>query len=611
MRKKITKYLYVFLLLFVSSWVGAQCDIEGQVVEPLNDPACGKMILSYESYTLLVPVNDTLLADYQVNDKINFSFVVDAQQTQPCTAGPPIELTCLNLLPAPSEDCNAEFIHSVNFDDPTSPQVFFVPANFDDALSYTWDFGNGINDNEAISMHVFDGQGYYEVCLTVSDTDCEATYCETLDLHACHASFAYTSDNGVVAFTNLSSGSYTEWQWEMGDGNVFSNIVPTTYDYDAVNIYNVCLTVWNNNGCSNQFCDYVYSGSGDICDFAPCVYPGDANTDGTSNVYDLLPIGVGYGTEGPPRQMDDLSLAFDWSPQFAPDWGLQTINDIDFKHLDCNGDGEVDEDDVAAIKANYSTPTDMFMVQAPGSPTFWLDFEWDTILINDETPAIIELEADLMAGSPNLPIQDLNGFALQLHFDDEMVVADGILVDYNDNSFFGNSNDIIWLQKNREDDGGEFDLGFTRKADETVGFGRIATLKFIIIGDVIARETETEFMVTLEDVVAVNKDGALLTIGEIEPAIVHVVNKTTPTHNEWLNSQVHVFPNPASDKIYVRTEGLQTESAKVFNALGQLIEAFPTATNAFDFDVTGWEKGVYLVQLKTDQGIANKRIVVQ
>ena len=602
---------YLIALLFTGSWAGAQCDFEGQVVEPSNDPSCGKMILSYESYTLLVPTSDSMLADFAVNEQISFSYIVDAQQTQTCTAGPPVELTCVDLLPLPSEDCNAEFYYTANFDEPTHPQVFFLPLNFDDALEYVWDFGDGMVNNEAVTSHVFDGQGFYEVCLSVSDANCGATRCETLDLHACHAAFSYESDNGIVEFTNLSSGNYSEWKWEMGDGNELSNINPPTYDYSDVNIYTVCLTVWNNNGCSNKFCDYVYSGSGDICEFATCVYPGDTNTDGTANVYDLLPIGVGYGMEGPPRQLDDVTLALDWSAQFAPDWGLETINGNDFKHLDCNGDGEVGEDDVAAIKANYSTPTDMFMVQAAGSPTFWLDFEWDTILIDDNTPAIIELEADLMAGSSDLPIQDLNGFALQLHFDDEMIIADGILVDYNDNSFFGNSNDIIWLQKNREDDGGEFDLGFTRKSNEVNGFGRIATLKFIIIGDVIARETETEFMVTLEDVIAVNKEGALLTIGELEPAIVHVVNKSTPTHAEWLNSQIHVFPNPATDKIFVRTEGLQPESAKVFNALGQIIQELPTASHAFELDVSSWEKGVYLVQVKTDQGVANKRIVIQ
>ena len=100
--------------------------------------------------------------------------------------------------------------------------------------------------------------------------------------------------------------------------------------------------------------------SDDICEFATCVYPGDTNADGAANVYDLLPIGVGYGMEGPPRQINNVELGLDWSAQYSPDWGVETISGQDFKHLDCNGDGEVTNEDAEVIGANYAAPADMF-----------------------------------------------------------------------------------------------------------------------------------------------------------------------------------------------------------------------------------------------------------
>ena len=610
MRKTIFFILY-FTLLYTSNWVGAQCDQIGQVVQPSNGSNCGKLILSYTTWDLLVPTNADMLNGVEVNDEIFFSYLVDTLQLPSCNVGPAVLLNCVNAVGPPAQDCSAEFGFADNFNK-TAPTVSFQPTTIVTA-DYFWDFGDGTSSSGHTVTHIFPAQGFYDVCLTVSGGICStnAVLCQTIDLHECHAEFYHESENGMVNFTNLSSGNYTGWEWTLGNGYALQNADPGSYDYGAISIYTVCLTVWNNNGCTSKFCDYVYSGPGDICEFAACVYPGDTNTDGAANVYDLLPIGVGYGTQGPPRQLDDVAFALDWSAQYAPDWGQETVNGNDFKHLDCNGDGKIDAEDAIGIEANYAAPGNVFMVQSPGSPTFWLDFEWDTILIDDNTPALITLEADLMAGTSDHPMENLNGFAMQLHYPEDMVVLDGITADYNDNSFFGSSNSILWIHKDRHLDGGEFDLGFTRKHDDKNGFGKIATLNFIIIGDVIARGADASFTVTLKDVVAVNKEGAMLTIGELEPAVVHVVNKTTTNvHEDWINEQVIVFPNPAKNNIHVQTGSLEAESVTLFNSLGQMVFEMSTKASAFHLSVMNWEPGIYLVKIKTNKGVANKRVVV-
>src|SRR5690606_9339584 len=141
-------------------------------------------------------------------------------------------------------------------------------------------------------------------------------------------------------------------------------------------------------------------------------------------------------------------------------------------------------------------------------------------------------------GHPSLPMQNLNGFALQLDYPEDMVVLDGVTVDYNDNSFFGASNSIIWLHKDRYVSG-ELDLGFTRKHNQKNGFGKIATLNFIVISGLVARNAEATFTVVIKDVVAVNQEGAMLAIGDLEAASVHVVDKvTTSTEEGRLDNQV-------------------------------------------------------------------------
>ena len=611
--KVIIPLICLLAFLLSGSRLHGQCDVSGQVVEPFNDPVCGKLILSYQTWEVLVPSDESMLENVAVNEEILFSYEIDSTQSQNCTAGPVVEITCLTSLNNPAPDCQPAYVYSVSFNT-SLPDVLFEITTPNPDLAYTWNFGDGTSATGAQVSHLFPAQDFYEICLSVSGPTCATVaQCQTLDLRECHAGFDFLPGNGTAEFFNNSTGNFSSWEWDLGDGTTLTNADPGIHDYGNTGIFTVCLTVWNNNGCSSTLCQYVYTGTDGICSFADCVYPGDANTDGAANVYDLLPIGVGYGAEGPPRQMDNLSAAFNWSAQFAPDWGVQTINGNDFKHLDCNGDGQVDASDAEAIMTNYADPGNMLLVQAPGSPTFRLDFEWDTIVIDDNTPTLIELEADLLAGTPAHPMQNLNGFALQLAFDPELVAPAGILTDYNDNSFLGTSNDIVWLKKNRHDDG-KYDLGFTRKAAETQGFGRVATLKFIIIGDVIARNDEDQyFTVTIENAVAVNGEGAQLTIGQLLPATVVVVNKktTTPTSQSNPDNQVALFPNPASDHITIRLHDLRAHSLSVFNSLGQTVTRLFPASNSFELNVAAWEPGMYWFKIKTDKGVVIKRAMLR
>ena len=42
-----------------------------------------------------------------------------------------------------------------------------------------------------------------------------------------------------------------------------------------------------------------------------------------------------------------------WAPNTSTDWDHWTNNSINYKHLDCDGDGAIGEDDVQAIIDNY------------------------------------------------------------------------------------------------------------------------------------------------------------------------------------------------------------------------------------------------------------------
>ena len=83
------------------------------------------------------------------------------------------------------------------------------------------------------------------------------------------------------------------------------------------------------------------------------VWPGDANSDGIANNFDLLAIGLSFGNMGIPR----MNQSIFWSEHDAEDWETSFVNGVNHKHADCNGDGTVLFDDIDAICAKLWADT--------------------------------------------------------------------------------------------------------------------------------------------------------------------------------------------------------------------------------------------------------------
>jgi hypothetical protein len=608
--------IHLFMLALLSALVdaSAQCDHNGTVIDLSANTGCALgIVIAGDSDTLTPVDNNWGLAAGQ---EISFSYSATSQ-SQSCLMGQVVELTCVQVLNSPPFFCPNNFSHHISWG--AVPSVAFTPAVIDNSLYYFWDFGDGSTGATPTPSHAF-LPGSYEICLTVSSNWCvPATSCQTVNVGSqtnCEASFDFTAADSLFLFSNNSVGAYAGCQWDLGNGEYILNQQQVEYAYPLEGLYQVCLTVWDYSGCVSQTCGYVFSGSAEeLCNYTDCVFPGDANRDGEANVYDLLSIGVGYNKAGPERQaLNSVPASIAWSPQFSPDWDFLTADGINYKHLDCNGDGIVNEFDVWAIESNYSPSDGVITAVAPGAPMYWLDFQWDTIVVDDNSPAYVEIEAALMAGNSQTPVNNLRGFALQLDYPEELVRENGVEADYFDNSILGGSNLILWMQQDHFLEGGILDLGFVKKQGLTSGNGKIADLKFIVISDVIGRsESYTPFKVQVKNVFAINPNGEMLTVQlPQEDATVIVVNKkTTATSENKLESRISIFPNPAKTELTVSFEKLQAHRLQVCNALGQQVFLQDLLFDKTTLNVSDWQPGIYWLKIHTTAGIANKHVVIE
>jgi PKD repeat protein len=453
--------------------------------------------------------------------------------------------------------------------------------------------------------------------------------CSVVNTTKCSADFEATIIDGnpatgyTVLFRNLSQGEFIYSQMDFGDktplweGYKWDTL---THKYAAGNLYRTNLAVWNNEGCRSSVTnllatDAAHLTAENLPEDTDYVLPGDANGDRKANVQDLLNIGVGYNNFGVPRP----GAHTQWVPQFAPNWQHSVTGMVNYKHLDSDGNGHVSDNDYEAILKNYSPATFKATPPVPGNvPRVRLYIPQDTIFIDAHDPKTIKIEADILIGQTSEPAQNLYGLAFSMQYPG--YILSDIKCNYDDNSFMGLSNDLLWLPKNNINER-QLDLGFVRKNKQPVfGHGKIATVSLtadiIIIVDIIDKNAQGSavFKPQVGNLYAIDEKGRQLsvTVPFSSDSVVLAYRKTVGvTSNEWAD-KVLVMPNPASETVAISTGNIIAEHIAVTDALGRVIRNItPPAHTPFNVDVQDLQDGLYILQIRTEKGVAEKKLMIR
>ena len=125
------------------------------------------------------------------------------------------------------------------------------------AISYSWNFGDGTNSTDTNPTHEYAANGTYIVTLTASNACGSVTTTETIEVMfsgmAPSASFTANVTSGcaplTVDFTDLSSGDATSWAWSFGGGTPSTSTEQNpTITFDTPGMYDVSLVVSNAGG---------------------------------------------------------------------------------------------------------------------------------------------------------------------------------------------------------------------------------------------------------------------------------------------------------------------------------------------------------------------------
>lgn len=136
---------------------------------------------------------------------------------------------------------------------------------------YLWDFGDGTSSTLKNPTKQYSAVGSYDVCLESREIDgsgntlCLNSYCLNVDIAdyqtvPCQANFHAFSFGDYMFydayFDNRSQGSTYSSFWDFGNGDYDTLPTPIAI-YNSPGTYNVCLTINDQSGCTDTYCEPV------------------------------------------------------------------------------------------------------------------------------------------------------------------------------------------------------------------------------------------------------------------------------------------------------------------------------------------------------------------
>ena len=475
----------------------------------------------------------------------------------------------------------------------------------DNIQSFQWDFGDGsILLNNQNVFHLYPSVGSYNVKLfVVSSFGCSDSITKT----------RIVSPNPVVNFTaidtfgceplcvsfqdvsSISTGSISQWLWDLGDGSQLSN--SQTFDHcymnDSVYLpisYSPTLSVTSDSGCVSILSknDYITVNN------SPCtglVWPGDADNNTIANNNDLLPIGLYYGQTGIPRS----SISNVWQADSVADWGITQNNGIDMKHADCNGDGTIDANDTLAINLNFNLTHGTPVINNTSGERAASDLYFSTTGTSFNPGDWVN--AELWLGTSTSPISNLYGIAFNIHYDVSLVQPGTESLSYSSSWLGTPGTDVLKISK--VDALAYTAYGALTRTDHTdvSGYGKIADFKFQI-------KTSLTSAVTMPLWISNYKANNAAGIEQTFTTSLNEINKA---------GGITVYPNPFSSQTNIIFNEEQNHSIiKIRDVLGKEVRIIDFSGKHLSIEKGEMKNGIYFLQIVDgNKNIVNEKIIIQ
>lgn len=349
-------------------------------------------------------------------------------------------------------------------------------------------------------------------------------------------------------------------------------------------------TGWNSNNSSPIVCFFL-TGSGTL------VWPGDANSDGTANVQDLLNIGIANGQTGPSR----TPTSNNWIGYNSTDWAGTFASGLNHKYADCDGNGSINLDDTMAIHLNYGlVHNKTTTTTSNGIPL--------TFIYPDSANANDTIEVEIWLGTAISPVPEAYGLAFSMNYDTSQVLL-GSLSSNLETSWLGTPG-IDLVQMSHDDQVSQYDVAFTRtNGINATGYGRIGSIGIVLVDNLGKTNYDAKLLLNFFNPVLLNNLGERVSVNlDIAVGLEQSIQALS-------QSEMKVYPIPARDELFIQvSETIKEEftSAVLYDITGKAhARDLYFSGSAYRVELGSLTKGVYLLHLSNSRQQAFKKVIVE
>ena len=169
---------------------------------------------------------------------------------------------------------------------------------------------------------------------------------------------------------------------------------------------------------------------------------------------------------------------------------------------------------------------------------------------------------------------------------------------YNIGNVNGNSSSGLIAQVENENTFAA-DNCFMADHNESNGYGESLSTDFMKSDEFVAMLNKYDNYYK-KDVEPFVNDGYPIIDTEKIPAFD--IDGTIGVEESVTETNIEIYPNPASDFVRVSTVNGQQSTVRVYNTLGMLVEEFEMLSNEIEINVSDYKSGMYFINISTDNG---------
>ena len=313
------------------------------------------------------------------------------------------------------------------------------------------------------------------------------------------------------------------WGFALNDNNLSG-----CYPNSLTSWCSLSFIVSDGNNFDAAWEDFCATGAGtciDDCE-ANCetdVYPGDLNHDGEVNNQDVALSGLYLNNYGIARDQEHQNI--DRYPHPSQNWGFENNQNVDLKHHDCNGDGQLDENDQQAVQTNMGfTWGDQETDESPPESDYLVLLSPIEQVIDDYLIMNVVLERRANA---DLEVQ-AGYFTIDYSEIEENISF--VTLGFFDESWLGERDVNVWYESTEFSLQNKIDVGFT-KTDNVSSNGSGAIGQLILAFDNSGqKKANSSYQFSVSNI-GIHNNNAQFTLVENQLLQVNIDNPCQPNWN--------------------------------------------------------------------------------